>query len=368
MSPVSVQELRCAHLWFEQDRELLEEPAPTGELGFLRVEAQYWSRFEAVRNFGGDEDGLTPPWPEHLGKSFWSLYLGQRPQEAGGPLAWNRLIPFRKRVPDRISFPDTPIRADAEVFYFPLGRALLLSARLAPGKAEGGLGLDELVALAQATRSEGELRVERPDGSAVVESVKAFAGRVLAELRETARGTGSRVGDTSVFSVSTVIQAGGQDLSKPVPPQGEIHRVAAALSRWPSPATWKIMGLPSTMDEALSDVDDVPGHFHLTHREGRVSWLPGVGVKRARCFHRNQAFAALQVEALGRLVQMTAPRAALPASHERLARKAAGLMRRIYGGTPDTYRSRACRNQMSDRGYLTDLETLGSRWGWAPLA
>lgn len=367
---IGVRDVRLSVLWYENDPELLGEDAPTGELAFLRRAVTWLPRFESVKAYADDPDELTPPWPRHRGKHFWNLYLGQDPHDISAREAWNRSVPLRWRPPVEIAVDDLPVRFDAEGFFFPFGRAFILTARLSSPRGEAALTLDETVEACLAIRREGSLRATWSGGHQEELTAPALAGKVLTLLRERARGAHAGAPYVAPFSTTTFVRVEGADPASPIPAGEQLHRALTTLTRWPSRTTWKIAAVPSSLDDALPDVDDIPGHLHLTHRHGHVAWLPAVATRQLTCFHRNQSLASLQVEALGGLTRTTANRPGrhlLPAEHDRLARKVAGLLGRIYGGDPGTYRSLVCRSQLVDRGYHTDLEALRAEFGMTPL-
>jgi hypothetical protein len=100
---------------------------------------------------------------------------------------------------------------------------------------------------------------------------------------------------------------------------------------------------------------------------GRAVWFPDLFTKQGRvhalgCYHRNLTLLSLQTESLvelmcaaGAYIDATKP---LPLAMEDLAKGAAGVLGRLYGGNQDTYQSWSPRAQIDGNRYADTINKV----------
>jgi hypothetical protein len=348
----------------------------TGELAqapydFLVHRFSYVDRFD--RAAGDDEHGdLQRPWPHTRGKSFWTFYFeGNTPHGSiKGEQAWRGITPFRQRLPwsaESTAGSDCQISIDA--FVYPHGVATVLYLSLA------GKFTPELIA-----RRALEIR-RRPIFSTSTRdrdlTLDRLAGRILDATRTIAFGTvpaGTR--PPYPFSVATVIRGSGVDSEKPLPEKSPEHRLLEVLTAWP-PA-WEGAGTPPLSKATVPISKGSPsGHLLYARNRGRAPWMPGYfcldpGVVRSLgCLHRNLVFASMQVDSLAYFMAATSRLLdeghELGEEHRDLARRAASVLGRLYGGASSIYRSRSPRAQIDEAGLQPGINTIRAWLGQEPL-
>lgn len=323
-------------------------PRPAYEVAFRRVK-------------GGGEVGsvaLELPWPRPSGQYFWTYYLEGPPGRVGGAQAWKALVPFRGDLPATVEAPWLrPGRLSVEGFFYPHGVAFVLTA-----SCRSSLTLEEAVDKAFDVRKTKRFEVAW-DGEEASDALtlEALACRALDALHEMAFGSDAPAGDRSVtpFSVVTVVRGRGVDPGAPPEEGGPVHRALEALTTWrPS---WRYDVLPDLSEASLRIRTAPPSHVLYGRKRGRAVWYPalftleGGDIHSLSCYHRNLVLASLQVESLGGLIASTVGRVRegvpLSACHRECARRAAGILGRLYGGVA-TYRSWSPRAQIEQNGLV----------------
>lgn len=212
-----------------------------------------------------------------------------------------------------------------------------------------------------------------------MESLKAdrLAREVLRALRTRAMGAGASVAARSAepFSVVTVVTGTGVSPGTPTLDGGQVHRALEAVTCWRP--TWQHDSLPALADASLPTRTVPPSHVLYGRKRGRAVWFPALfmlpagQLRTLACFHRNLVLASLQVESLSRLVSSTAKelRAGrlLSAGHSDCARRAAGVLGRLYGATPDIYRSWSPRVHIEQNNFTSPVNTVRAHFGMPPL-
>lgn len=373
MSDVRIHDHRLTFLWTETLAELLAEGgAPAGSsMPFLWSPDEYAQRFAGLLQGGLDLLGLSVPWPRAVGDFFWTYYLEDRiPGKIEGELAWRYFVPFRGKVPAEVKAPWFPGRLSLESFFFPHGLGLALSAR-----TEADLAPEEVMAKALELRRGGKLEIEWSDGKKDSLNLDGFGIKALQALRRQVTGSeGSGGTHTLPFSIATIIRAEGVDAAAPFTEGGMVHKVLQGLTTW-SP-TWKTDGLKPLSEAGLPTRLSPPSSALFAGTRGRAVWFPGhyvPGMAQRRslsCYHRNFVFLSLQVESLAGLAAFTAKKLELgevpSARHAGFARRAAGILGRLYGGTK-TYRSHSPKVQMDQNECMKPINEVRDYFNMAPL-
>jgi hypothetical protein len=338
----------------------------------------YASLFDSPTSAGGGAEGLTKPWRNPAGNFFWTYYLdGRRPGDLTGEQAWNSLVPLRGRAPARLSGGKATERVGLEVFYYPHGLALVATATL-----RDSFTLQTAVEAAFAFYRHDAYEVlwdPQLGRGAEHLTLPQAADACLRILRRGALGreVTPEVRYAEPFSIVTVVKAGGVASSKAVTEGGAVHRALEAMASWR--AGWKAQKLPPFSDATIPTRSGDPGSDVLYARpRGRVVWFGRLlggkqGETRALgCYHRNLTFLSMQVESLGGLLRGTATgltgAGALPAAQLDCARRAAGILGRLFGATRDMYRSWSPRRQIDANGLVQPTNEVRHYFGMDPLA
>ncbi len=370
--PTGVTDFRLSFIWTEFHDRLFPEPVPDAPFAFLGRQLDWADRFRSVQKYAGDLDGLMPPWPRHRGKDFWSMYLGQDPHDVDPWHAWKCFVPLRMRPLIRLAAPWLPGSVDAEGFFYPHGLGLLVTVRLRVDDPAAPWGLEEVVDAAHQVRSDA-FKVRLPGEDEAEMKLDSLAAATRSFLRKAAYGSDVTGSSAEPYTVATFVRVDGVDTTLEVENQGDTHRALEAVTHWPT--AWKIAPLPALKEAAVRDPDFPDAHVVYRRRRGRATWFPALAApsekhRKLSCYHRNQSFAAMQVESLAQLVSGTAKRlragSTLPLTQGQCARKAAAFLGRLYGGI-DTYRSLACRDHLEVSDSTKDLVYLREHFGMSEL-
>jgi hypothetical protein len=376
MSP-QVADVRLTLIWAETNLALLAAAAKPAPLGALGRAATYAYLFDALRRAevpAGAPESLALPWPApRAAQRFWRAYLnvgrGRMLTAVEGADAWKQLVPLRGPLPCEITIPDQRVRVTAEGFYYPHGIALAVTV--------SGLWPDAPRELPDVTTLLHELVAgDRPvlvewTGAAgpASTSLDDFATQALTWLRESAFGAGAQPGIAvnRPYSVTSFVRLNQVDPTVATPDQGPVHRTLEAVTAWLP--DWTINQLPPLASRCAAIRPAPPSHVCYAGAHGHAIWFPAPAVAGRRtlsCYHRNQLFAALQVESLSEMLrrvdqQLTAGGALSPAA-DQCAKLAAGIVGRLYGGVDDTYRSGSARQHIERRGFVDAVNSMRTRY------
>lgn len=375
MAEIKILDLRVSLIWVETVLDLLSDSVPSdAALACLGRSWSYAGEFDELKSTGSGPMDLELPWRKTGVHWFWTHYLeGHTRSEVTGSRAWKAQIPFRGKVPAQVEAPWLRGHLVLESFFYPHGVALVLTARCATP-----MTFDQAVGTAFEIRRQGRYSIQWEEWGRV-ESLKAdrVARKVLWALRTTAMGGGATVAARSVepFSVVTVVRGTGVSPGIPTPEGGEAHRAMEAVTCWRP--TWQHDSLPALADASLPTRTVPPSHILYGRKRGRAVWFPALfmlppgQLRTLACYHRNLVLASLQVESLSLLVSSTAKelRAGrlLSAAHSDCARRAAGVLGRLYGATPDIYRSWSPRVHIEQNNLVSTIDAVRDHFGMPPL-
>lgn len=367
--------VRLSFIWMEPTEHLFRDPAPDEPFAFIGRARGYSDRLEAVKRYEDDPDGLTPPWPKHREENFWFYCMREDPHDADPARAWRQFVPLRWRPPVDIEPARSNARLDAEAFFYPHGQALMVTADLRPPKDAPAWGAEEAAEAAHALRFDTTLSARWPDGSDQELKLDTLARIALGLMRRKARGEEGTAVNATPYSVVTFTRVSGVDPGVAIEEDGPVHRMLEAVVRWSK--SWRIVPLQRLAGAVIRDDDQPPGHAVYTGSSGRAIWLPDIARPDSKhrfitCYHRNQSFAALQVESVGALIRRTAEARRqgrdVPFAQYQCARLGSGFLGRLYGAPKEkTYRSLACKHHIHDREIAPDLEYLRLEYGLGPL-
>lgn len=375
---IQIHDLRLSFIWTETCLDLIRDVESPGTgiapLAFLGRRPSYARRFEEALEGGNVPLDLEAPWPRPSGQYFWTYYLeGCTPGRVSGVRAWKALVPFRGEVPATVEAPWLqPGRLTLEGYFYPHGLALVVTASCRSALTPG-----EAVEKAFEIRRTKRYSVEWPsrEGSDVL-ALDALASRALFELRRRSF-LFAGVDDRSVtpFSVTTVVQGEGVDPGAQPQRGGKVQRMLEAVTTWWP--TWRYDELPELENATLKIRRAPPSHVLYGHKRGRAVWFPALFTQKGgdlhslSCYHRNLVLASLQVESLSGLVAVTAKQidegAWLAASHQECARRAAGILGRMYGGVA-TYKSWSPRVQIEQNDLVPVVNRVRDYLDMSPLS
>ena len=183
------------------------------------------------------------------------------------------------------------------------------------------------------------------------------------------------------FTIFTVIRGEGVNPNRPVPRGKQIHRALEAVTTWNQ--DWQEVDTFPDLDDKvklsiLKKSQLFKGNLLYYHRRARAVWFPEHYTKQEEnvhslaCYHRNLLFASLQVESLCGFISQTAKQhdqlQPLNPTHNECARRASGILGRLYGGVSSTYRTHSVpvhveQNDMvaavnKVRGYYPPMQPL----------
>lgn len=356
-------------------------------LGSLVSEPGYIDTVDTVQHGGAAPLGLQMPWPYRAGNHFWDSYLHDKlPGDAGGKLCFEKLVPLRlpkfveKIETDVQAFAPASARLGIEGFYYPHGTGLLITATLI-----GELDFAAAGNIVHSLRSSKVYKSPWPTQAAGSLNLEQLMTAALDQLRKLGFGDGVSGARSAPFSIATVLRGKAVDPDQSLAPDGDIHRLlngfAGGVPNWQhQPAPPLVAG--STQLDLKKDTSR-NGNVLLAAKRGRAVWFPGYFLPpkpilpaappqhQLGCYHRNLSVGSLQVESLLMLAaeaeSVYAKGALVPASIQRLARIAAGLLARLYSGSK-CYKSGSLRAEIAQSAQLEDVNALRQRFGMPPIS
>lgn len=370
--PIRVQDFRLSIIWTETILNLVGSQQPSGPLGFLGRDLIYEQKFNQMMATG-DAGGLTPPWPGPYGKHFWSYYLNEKDLNAiNGEAAWRSLVPFR-RVPSAVVAADWFTgRLRLESFFYPHGLGFVATALC---RVEADLA--DVVELAFKISRKGRFTVSWNSQQLTTASMMTIGEDGIAQARG-ALGSEVAAGVRSIdpFTVMTVIRASGA-ADKPLKQGGAVQRALDGVTAWrPS---WQKAKLPALDLNARLQISHNSPDSHVLYARprGRAVWFPSLftgdseGFPTLGCYHRNLVFTSLQVESLSGFLAETAKHLPewldLSSYHRECARRAAGIVGRLYGGDKTTYRSWSARAHIEQNDLVGPVNAVRLQNNMSPL-
>lgn len=363
-----VEVLKVSTLFFEAFPGLLADAPQAGApMAFMGRASDYAREVERARQ---GQSRWTLPWPVDRTSvnHFWHYYMDKRlPSQMTGETAWSYLVPLRRTVVEPL-FEPPPIPAchwQAEAFSYPHGVGLVVTVTV-----DQELALSAMVGRAIDAQRALRFQVLHTDASDA-------DGRSVGDvLREAMLGEGAAAGLRSeAFSVATVIRGSGVTATRKVREKGAVHRALEALCSWDP--SWNAVPPHPQAEAALSIRNAPPGHVLYARKRGRAVWFPAsFAASRRRkntlgCYHRNLVLLSLQVEGLLQLMRLSADHLRrgelMPARLAGVSRQGAGILGRLYGGAPGTYRSASVPRQVDDSGYRPSVDRVREYFGQEPL-
>jgi hypothetical protein len=260
-----------------------------------------------------------------------------------------------------------------EGYFYPHGIVLVVTTSY-----RSILKPQEAVEKAFEVRRTGKFKVAW-EGQEISESLSLdeLASLVLTNLHSVAFGSGVAPEERSVtpFTVFTVIRGKGVDPSVSPLEGGQVHRMLEAVTTWRP--TWQYDALPDLSEASLRTRAAPPSHVLYGRKRGRAVWFPALFIQEPgeihslSCYHRNLVLVSLQVESLSGLISATAKQIgegiALSACHRECARRAAGILGRLYGGVA-TYKSWSPRVHIEQNDLVKPLNDVRDYFNMSALS
>lgn len=371
-------DLRISFIWTETFFDLLSHPQPPhAPFNFLGRESTYRPFFEEALNSKTGKSGLTTPWHQPAGRSFWKFYLENRnPDQINGHQSFQALVPLRGQVPVTIKAAWFPGTIFPEVFFYPHGTALIITARYTHT-----VTLPDAIDIGFKVRREDQFDVQwKNDGTSEHVSLDTLAEKCLAVLRALALGSeaGSGVHPFEPFSILTVVRGEGVDPGVPLAQGSDLHRMLEAVTAWDRDA--QSYQLPELTDANvnLKLKSQLPGHVLYGHRRGRAIWFPHrflqptLPRRPLACYHRNLVATSAQVESLSQFASATAEKSrngTIAPIVRDYAKRAVIMLGLLYGGVRDkTYRTWSSRAQIEQNGFVADINYIRQDRGLSALS
>lgn len=373
---IHIFDLRLTLIWVETYFDLLGDlELETAPLAFLGRRYKFGPKFEQAITSKLELLGLEPPWPEKSKQLFWYYYLeGNQLGLTKGEQAWKALLPLRGKVPAKIESPEFTRFISSEVFYYPYGLALVVT-----WQSQAQLLLKEAIEKVFELRRNYRYQVKwAKDDIAESISLDVFADRAIVTLRQIALGqeAASTARISQPFSVFTVVQGTGVDPGESIPSGQQIHRLLEAVTGWRP--TYQYDSLPDLAEASIKIRRAPQGHILYAGKRGRAVWFPGLftnkvaGQKSLTCYHRNLVFTSLQTESLSNFIEETAKwirsGKTLSVTHRECARRAAGILGRLYGGAASTYQSWSSRAQIEQNYFVEAIDEVRDFFNMPPLS
>jgi hypothetical protein len=369
-------------LWSRRFGALLgDAPPPDARMAFLARRGEYKELFESL---GRAAPALAPrssagpllerPWPAPGTNRFWRGYLAPTPlADVSGSVAWRRLVPLRRHEsPTGSSAIELPkeaagkavVRAQSEALFHAHAVSFALHMAITAEK----MSLEAMARACVALRT-GKVFV-RP-GAAPMRADEFAAEQLAVLLREALGPSGPAAAGPPVgFSLFTVLQGDGVDVTKAVKERGALHRALEAVTQW-SP-TWDANPLPPLDANRIPTRRAPPGHLMYGRGNGRAVWEPQFflpskdGTASLSCYHRNLFAGMLQTEALLGFASLTENAAAsghLSPAYNEMSRPVVQQLLAIHAGdrTKAAYRSDCLRVQIDQHPLRPFVDALAAR-------
>ena len=336
--------------------------------GFDRI--SYQKHFDGCQADRSQPTTLTPPWPVLGRQGFWDKFLPTKTPLSSltGAAAWHNVIPLRMMRPLAITPDSATVRMTTEGFVQPWGFTFVVTFDEAQAWSDPSALAHRLFDL----RWEPLLGVS---GSHTTLDEAGNAG--LDALRLTTMGAAVHAGQrrNEPFSIFTV--ANGSGAPADLDPWSEasgIHRLLHAGSSFSG--TSSSDELPPLEDGVVAGFSIRPAsHVIYGTKRGRSIWGPAhfatTGKRSLGCQHRNLVLASSQVESHTLFAQATLRHLAeqpLPtAGHESVARRAMEMLKRLYKGPEDAFRSKSLVAQVDAPGWRDDVNALRLTLALQPL-
>lgn len=353
----TIYEFRLTLTWAESVLDTLASDVAVAGRPEVCDRASYAAYFQAASGERDDRE-LTVPWSLPGGQRFWRVYLeggDSSLKNLSGQQAWHNLIPLRMHGPVSVEPPAGAAATASEALLYPWGPVVSITVYW-----REPLELERLAAAVVGARPAIVSRA-----SAGLDAVrKKIYGAAPRDWRE-----------LEPFSISTAIRgepaATGMDAG-----DEPVHRFLQAVCTFNS--SWEDDGLPDLESRRVARRSaEPPEHIVYGTRRGRAVWSPshfsrppGRQMHTLGCRHRNLSIVSAHCESLAGFVHATAVKLSdgdqLSPAHRKLANRAVVKLAALRDGR-STYRSGSVARQMSDNGWLVDINAVRHYLGLDPL-
>lgn len=343
-----ISSFRATLIWVETVPAILANTLPPdAPYRFLGKAGGYARAFDECQNGKRRPDGLELPW-DKPGNYFWKRYFNKEATKVFGAQAWEKFVPFRRRLDCQTITPNPAVTVSFEAFYAPQGVAVVAKidyrGTLTP--------IRDVVDCALAARHGYRFTIS---GRTNV-SMDHAADAALDSARHDAFGdVECAAGYNQPFSVASFIIGEVADIATPVGAGSDEHLALEAVTTWnPNFATQPPKPIA---DAKLPMHASAASDLMYGHGRARAIWLPRAFAQPAAgpvisCYHRNIMLASLQTLSLGEFVSWVAARhtGAQPVARilDERAKRAAALLQLMADGDQSTYRTTSVAHQFAD--------------------
>jgi hypothetical protein len=286
-----------------------------------------------------------PPWDKDYARSFWKYYA-QFPRLNTQEI-WRAMVPL-EYSPFWSLKPSWEGDSQAKAFLYPWGIGLLVDVSIT-GKMQFDDAIDKAVEVRRLALT--TIQATATNESA---SITKLLGSLFDHVRAIAFGTTPKGTQGDLFTVVTVVDGEGDDLGQAIQQSNNLHKGLEGLVGWND--KWKRSQPPPLAASTLKIKGSAPvNHLLYGNSRGRAVWFPeyfasgGASAdpdERLPLYHQNLTMAALHTESLCQMARDVANQFDnnrtvndWSFAYADCAKRVAGILGRLYGGTTDTYRS-----------------------------
>jgi hypothetical protein len=359
----TVRDVRIARVWFDLAPELFGDPAADAALPPLTSHAGHADAFEKA---GRDEGPLRRPWlasGNTVARShYWEFYLDADLKAVSAETAHRLLLPLRLAESFHLTTADPDVRGTAETYLYPHGTAAIAQIVIR-GTNDLARSVNRWI---ESVNGVSRVPPTPQDPVSLETAVRDILSGV--RIRRLGLSAGASAPLDEPFTVATVVAGDGVDPTAATVAGSLIHQALEGFGT--AHPQWALRKPTDLAASTIPAAGSAAAVFYR-QRRARTLWFPELftataePIRKLSCYHRNQTFAAMQVEALGALTTWAAERLTidhtLPPYVDGLSREAANTLARLCAWTRDTYRSRSAKSQIIDNRYVDAINTIRRR-------
>lgn len=360
-SDIVLSEMRLSLFWIRTFSNMFlresESKRNRAKLDFLGRQVDYAQHFQSLGNAPSSAD-LSMPWNQSAGQPdhFWQYYLGNpNPQAISGEEAWEYIVPLRTTIPATVQSHSGSRPFALEGYYFPHGVAFMATAYLDQERPFSEMIDWTLDVRNPGNRFEMIWRTGEKNRRGLKVTLEEIIQLCLDYLQRGMLRNAEPIGFPAEhsFRVATAIRGHGVDPSQA--PDESVRLALQALCLWNK--NWSKAKLSDPNQFEIPTHLPEKGDLMYGYQHSRAIWFPRLftakeGASKLGYYHRHLTMLSLQTASLIALARLATKyilyEDVMPAALEDLARRAAGLLGRLYGGSDDTFKSWSAFHQIQD--------------------
>jgi hypothetical protein len=292
-----------------------------------------------------------PPWDKDYARSFWKYYA-QFPRSNTLEI-WRAMVPLEYPLFWSLK-PSWEGDSQAKAFLYPWGIGILVDVSIT-----GKMQFDDAINKAVEVRRSALTTFQASTTSASA-PINKLLGSLFDHVRAIAFGTTPKGVQGELFTVVTFVDGEGDDLGQAIQQSSTVHKGLEGLVGWND--KWNKSQPPPLAASTLKIRGSAPvNHLLYGSNRGRAVWFPEYFAsgasddpdERLPLYHQNLSMAALHTESLCLMARDVANQFDnnrtpndWSFAYADCAKRVAGILGRLYGGTTDTYRSRSVQNHI----------------------